>query len=61
MFRKKTDLSDQSRGGDKRKKEKEVQQSLLRIGMFLVKDWSQLIVSYFIQLLGKSRGQSESF
>ena len=46
-FSKKKDLSDQSQGGDERKKLKEVQQVQLTILMFLVKDWSQVIVRLF--------------
>ena len=46
-FSKKRDLSDQSQGGDERKNVKEVQQVKLTILMFLVKDWSQLIVRLY--------------
>ena len=49
-FSKKRNLSDQSQGEDEKKKKKyrkEVQQVLLTIPMFLVKDWSQLNVRLF--------------
>ena len=53
-FSKKRDLSDQSQGGDERKKVKEGSSASSTDDTdFLVKDWSQLIVRLYYSTAGK--------